>query len=81
MDDLEEMTLRLGDRRRKIVRRKRVLPRGGLMTTPRVPERRYILKPDGVMWPTKDYEANQYSPAGEVLAISRFFQGLKRRWG
>lgn len=34
----------------------------------------------GVMWPTDGFEANQYSPAGEVAAFGRFFQALQRRW-
>ena len=80
-DHLEEVPQRLGDAQRKVVRRKRVPPGRGIVTTPRRSEQRSILKPDGVMWPTEGYEADQYSPAGEVLAYSRFFQALKRRWG
>jgi hypothetical protein len=37
-------------------------------------------RPDGVMWPSAGFEANQYSPAGEVAVFASLFQGLQRRW-
>jgi hypothetical protein len=35
--------------------------------------------PSGVMWPTGGFEADQYSPAGEVAAFGKLFQGIQRR--
>jgi hypothetical protein len=31
------------------------------------------------MWPTGGFEADQYSPAGEVAAFGKLFQGIQRR--
>src|SRR5438874_2293085 len=33
--------------------------------------------PDGVMWPSAGFEANQYSPAGEVVVFGELFRGLQ----
>lgn len=36
-------------------------------------------RPSGVMWPGGGFEANQWSPAGEVLAVGRLAGALTRR--
>jgi hypothetical protein len=36
--------------------------------------------PDGVTWPEDGFEADQYSPAGEVVVFANLFRGLQRRW-
>lgn len=56
-------------------RRKRVPP----PPAPRL-EGEDLTAPPGMMWPDGGFEADQFSPAGEVLAFSRLFQALKRRW-
>ena len=78
MDEPEDEKLHPDDLARGIVHRKRV-------PAPEDPVSSEIegssqMQPDGVMWPSDGFEADQYSPAGEVTAFANFFQAIQRRW-
>jgi hypothetical protein len=64
-----------GRSERSVPKRKRIPAPGGTFG-----EDQSFAWPDGVMWPSAGFAANQYSPAGEVVVFASLFRGLQRRW-
>jgi hypothetical protein len=79
VDDSRNRSDHIDGAHRSISKRKRVSPP---RPSPARTDTTYTpsSQPDGVTWPTGGFEANQYSPAGEVVVLANLFRGLQRRW-
>lgn len=73
----EKEDLRPEDLARGIIHRKPVSRTSAVGMSTDDPGR---IRPDGLMWPSKGFEASQFNPAGEVAAFANFFHAIRRRW-
>lgn len=78
MPEPQEEDLRREDAAQGIAHRKRVPPPDNASGSDRAGDPQGV--PDGMMWPSDGFEANQYSPAGEVVVFANLFQAIQRRW-
>jgi hypothetical protein len=63
-----------------VTKRKRIPPPRRSLPRPQATYETKKVQPDGVMWPAGGFEADQYSPAGEVVVFANLFRGLQQRW-
>ena len=63
-----------------VTKRKRIPPPRRSLPRPDATYEISKVEPDGVMWPAGAFEADQYSPAGEVVVFGNLFRALHRRW-